>query len=44
MSFLDIRGKIIHCLNCDNLVTIEYVGGNVQTQIGDASVMHRFIF
>ncbi|MFA9422271.1 MAG: hypothetical protein ACERLG_01745 [Sedimentibacter sp.] len=41
MSFLNIRGKMIHCLNCDNLVTIEYVGGNVQTQIGDASVMQQ---
>jgi len=41
MSFLNLRGKMIHCSNCDKTATVEYEGGNRLTQIGDVNVMEQ---
>jgi hypothetical protein len=41
MSFLNIRGKVVHCTDCDNYMVIEYEGGNKPTQIGDSAVAEQ---
>ncbi|MBE7549239.1 MAG: hypothetical protein HS127_19605 [Planctomycetia bacterium] len=35
MSWLNIRGKMYHCLKCSEIVKVEYKGGACLTQIGD---------
>ena len=35
MSWLNIRGKIYHCLKCPEIIKVEYEGGACLTQIGD---------
>lgn len=41
MSFLSIRGSVVHCEDCDEKAVIEYEGGNQLTQIGDQSVIEQ---
>ncbi|WKZ16287.1 MAG: hypothetical protein QY317_03070 [Candidatus Jettenia caeni] len=41
MSWLNIRGKIYHCLKCPESITIEYEGGARLTQIGDNRVYEQ---
>lgn len=41
MSFLNIRGEMIHCKKCGAVCTIEYQGGPQLTQIGDFYVAEQ---
>ena len=41
MSFLLVAGKIFVCQKCQKLITIEYEGGALLTQIGDENVMQQ---
>ena len=41
MSFLNIRGEKIHCVDCGAVCTIEYEGGAQETQIGDFQVVEQ---
>lgn len=38
MSWLNIRGKVYHCLRCPEIITVEYEGDACMTQIGDNRV------
>ncbi|KXK32965.1 MAG: hypothetical protein UZ01_00387 [Candidatus Brocadia sinica] len=41
MSWLNIRGKIYHCLKCPEIIKVEYEGGACLTQIGDDRVYEQ---
>lgn len=38
MSFMPVAGKIFVCAECQKKVPIDYVGGSLETQIGDMAV------
>lgn len=41
MSWLNIRGKIYHCTECNNEIKVEYEGGACPTLIGDMNVIQQ---
>ena len=41
MSWLNIRGKIYHCLKCTEIITVKYEGGACLTQIGDNRIYEQ---
>lgn len=41
MSWLNVRGKLYHCIKCAETVMVEYEGGACLTQIGDNRVYEQ---
>ncbi len=41
MSFLNLRGEMLHCSQCNKSFTIEYEGGAKTTQVGDENVQEQ---
>lgn len=44
MSFLYIRGEKFHCKQCEKVITSEFVGAPILTQIGDLNVYQQIEF
>ncbi|MDP3114394.1 MAG: hypothetical protein Q8M98_06415 [Candidatus Cloacimonadaceae bacterium] len=41
MSWLQVKGKLFVCINCDKKLKVEYEGGNLSTLIGDDEVSNQ---
>lgn len=44
MSFLNIRGEMFHCKQCEKVITSEFAGAPTLTQIGDFNVYQQIEF